>query len=261
MHILLTNDDGISAPGLMAIYKQLRTIADVTVVAPHEARSGAGHSISLDPITYCGIPFAETQAYSVAGSPADCVKLAVNAIVKTPIDMVVSGINAGANVGIHIYYSGTVGAAMEAAFYNIPAVALSALFEGVEIDFDLAAKYSLNIIKKLLPIEPAVVFNINLPQLAKAKPKGVVIVPHSTNGFDENYSSKTNNDGLKSLTFEDCRHRDDDVVGLDTNSLADGFITITSLHCDRTDYQGNLLLEQVDFDDISENDKNDRKYQ
>ncbi|MCK5565915.1 MAG: 5'/3'-nucleotidase SurE [Planctomycetes bacterium] len=252
MHILLTNDDGISAPGLLAIYKQLRTIAEVTVIAPQDARSGAGHSISLDPITYSKIAFGDGHAYSVDGTPADCVKLAVNAIAGTPIDMVVSGINAGANVGIHIYYSGTVAAAVEAAFYNIPAIALSAVrTEQEQPDFEIAAEYSLELIKKLTPAALGNVININIPDLTEHKPKGVAVVPHSTNGFDENYSSKTNTDGLKSLTFEDCQHRDNDVVGLDTNSLADGFITITSLHCDRTDYQSNLLLEQVDFDDIS----------
>ncbi len=256
MHILLTNDDGISAPGLMAIYKQLLTIADVTVIAPENARSGASHSISLEPIPYSKVAFGDVQAYSVNGTPADCVKLAVNALVETPIDMVVSGINAGANVGIHVYYSGTVAAAMEAAFYNIPAVSLSVVrTEEKQPDFESAAEYSLKLIKKLTPALSGNVVNINIPDLAVQKPKGVAIVPHSTNGFHETYSSKTNKDGLKSLTFEGCLHRDDDVVGLDTNSLADGFITITSLHCDRTDYQGNLLLEQLDFDNLGKTNK------
>lgn len=253
MHILLTNDDGISAPGLMAIYKQLRSIADVTVVAPQNAQSGAGHSITLEPLTYSKVPFGEdSQAFSVDGSPADCVKLAVNAIVDTPIDMVVSGINCGANVGIHLYYSGTVAAAMEAAFYNIPAISLSTVRREEEPDFKTAAEYSLKVIKKLLPASPGNVINVNIPDLTEHKPKGVVVVPHSTNGFDENYSSEMNGDGQTFFTFIGCEHRDDDVLPLDTNSLADGFITITSLHCDLTDYQGNFLLDQIDFNDLNE---------
>jgi 5'-nucleotidase len=254
MHILLTNDDGISAPGLMAIYKQLRSIADVTVVAPQDAQSGAGHSITLEPLTYSKVPFGGggDQAFSVDGSPADCVKLAVNAIVDTPIDMVVSGINCGANVGIHLYYSGTVAAAMEAAFYNIPSIALSTARREEEPDFKTAAEYSLKVIKKLLPAPPGNVLNVNIPDLTEGKPKGVVVVPHSTNGFDEIYDTETNEHGQTLYTFAGCEHRDDNVLPLDTNSLADGFITITSLHCDLTDYQGNFLLEQIDFNDLNE---------
>lgn len=257
MHILLTNDDGISAPGLMAIYKQLLTIAEVTVVAPQTAQSGAGHGISLEPITYRQVPFGEDgKAYSVDGSPADCVKLAVNAFVEKPIDMVVSGINAGANVGIHLYYSGTVAAAMEAGFYNIPAISLSTVRTSQEQpDFETAAEHAMKVIKKLLPAAPGNVININIPDLTKHQPKGVIVVPHSTNGFYERYTSETNQGLQRSLTFEGCEHKDDGVVPMDTNSLADGFITITSLHCDLTDYQGNLLLEQIDFDNLGGKDR------
>ncbi len=119
MHILLTNDDGIFAPGLAAIYKKLIKLGQVSVVAPAEAKSGASHSITLEPLMCDKVDLTgKFEGYSVSGSPADCVKLGVKELATKPIDLVVSGMNYGANVGINVYYSGTVAAAMEAAFFR-----------------------------------------------------------------------------------------------------------------------------------------------
>ena len=252
MHILLTNDDGIFAPGLMAIYKQLRQLGDVTVVAPAQPKSAASHSISLDPLTYNKVDFPDNiSGYSVHGTPADCVKLAVNTIIESQIDLVISGINSGANVGVHVYYSGTVAAAMEAAFYNIPSIALSAAFED-HINFEKAAEYSVKIIAKLLPLEPGKVINVNMPPLSNKEPKGVLVVPHSVNGYHEKYSSTKNEEGQNIYTFTGCDHRDDDSSSLDTNSLSNGYITVTALHYDMTDHQKNLVLEKMDWNDLNE---------
>jgi 5'-nucleotidase len=249
MHILLTNDDGVSAPGLFAIYKKLTKIAKVSVVAPSEVKSGASHSISLNPITYdlLDLP-GKFTAFSVHGSPADCVKLAVNNLIKEPIDLVVSGINHGANVGIHVYYSGTVAAAMEAAFYGIPALALSAAFEE-DLDIEAAAQYAFDTIEKLLPLKPADVININIPQLTAGKPKGTRIVPHSVNGYHETYTSKKDEDGRTFLHFTGGGYKDMISASTDTTFLFDGYITVTALHFDLTDYSKNLDLESIDFKD------------
>ena len=188
MHILLTNDDGISAPGLMAVYKLLATIADVTVVAPSQTRSGASHSITLSPIE-CKKVSIEDQftGYSIDGSPADCVKLALMKIIdikSKPVDLVVSGMNYGANTGVYVHYSGTVAAAREAAFCGVPAVAISAAYHD-DLDFDEAAKYAFGVVRKLLPLKHRDIITINIPDItSNGNPKGVKVLPNSTNCYD-----------------------------------------------------------------------------
>ncbi|MHC4215251.1 MAG: 5'/3'-nucleotidase SurE, partial [Planctomycetota bacterium] len=127
MRILLTNDDGIFAPGLAAIYNELVKLGDVTVVAPAQSHSGMSHSITFHAPLACSKVDVKGQfsGYRVQGSPADCVKLAAMQIIEEPIDLVVAGINDGANIGINVYYSGTVAAAMEGQFLSIPSVAMS----------------------------------------------------------------------------------------------------------------------------------------
>src|SRR3972149_1675300 len=154
MQILLTNDDGIFAPGLAAIYKELVKMGDVMVVAPAVSHSGASHSVTFNQPLVCNKVDINGQftGFSVQGSPADCVKLAVMQLHKDPIDLLVAGINNGANAGINVYYSGTVAAAMEGAFLKIPAVAMS-LAREEQMDFEKAAHYCAKILKKLMPVE------------------------------------------------------------------------------------------------------------
>lgn len=248
MHILLTNDDGIFAPGLAALYKQLLALGTVTVVAPAEVKSGASHSISLQPLLCNKIELAgKFDGYSVAGSPADCVKLAVMELVRetsSPIDLVVSGINHGANVGINVYYSGTVAAAMEAAFFSIPSIALSAAFEE-DLDLDKAAKYGVSVIKQLLPIGSGNVLNVNIPRLSMGVPRGIKVVSQSTSGFEESYTANEDRHGHTVYQLTGGSHRDKDRDDIDTTSLSDGFITVTALHFDMTDHKRNIHLGQI----------------
>ena len=247
MHILLTNDDGIFAPGLAAVYKKLTKLGQVTVVAPSEAKSGASHSISLEPLICDRVDLAGKFAgYSVVGSPADCVKLAVMELTDSPIDLVVSGINYGANVGINVYYSGTVAAAMEAAFFAIPSVALSVAFEE-KTDFEAAAEYGFDVIQKLLPLEAGSVVNINIPMLSMGKPKGVRVVGQSTSGYHEHYTTRKNEQGQTLYQLDGGRHRDDQAAFTDVTALIEGFITLTCLHFDMTDYEKNSGLEQIEW--------------
>jgi len=150
MRILLTNDDGIFAPGLAAMYRRLSDLGQVTVVAPIDCRSGTSHSITFNQPLVCNKVTIDGlfSGYGVHGSPADCVKLAAMQLHEGPIDLLVSGINHGANVGINVYYSGTVAAAIEAAFMRIPAVAVS-LAAGQNMDFDAAADHAMRIIRAM----------------------------------------------------------------------------------------------------------------
>ena len=248
MHILLTNDDGIFAPGLAAIYKRLAKLGKVTVVAPAKAKSGASHSITLAPLTCQELEITgKFTGYSVDGSPADCVKLAVMEILKDqPVDLVVSGINYGANVGINVCYSGTVAAAIEAAFYDIGAIALSLAYED-NADFEAAADHCLKVIEKLLPLKGGDVINVNIPLLSQGKPKGVKITSQGTSGFDEYYTAVVNQQGRTIYQLNGGSHRETAEGNIDVICLIEGFITVTGLHFNMTDYQKNSRLEEIDW--------------
>ena len=251
MHILLTNDDGISAPGLRAIYKYLKKIAKVTVVAPSQVKSGASHSITLEPVTCYKVTIEdEFTGYAVDGAPADCVKLGLMELIDTekePIDLVVSGMNYGANAGIYVHYSGTVAAAREAAFYGVPAVAVSATRTD-DLDFDAAAGHCFDVIQKLLPLKKNDLISVNIPELTKGNPKGVKVLPNSTNSYEESFIYDTNEDGHKTYQYLGGPHTDLPGVPADTIALHEGYITITALHFDLTDHNRNGELERIDFD-------------
>lgn len=251
MHILLTNDDGIFAPGLAAMYKRLSTIAEVFVAAPSDIKSGAGHSISLNAISCEFLDIiGKFPGYSVEGSPADCVKLAINELNESgkPFDLVVSGINDGANIGINVFYSGTVAGAIEAAFYNIPAIAVSAAMDE-PMDFQTIADHAFAVVKQLLDLPAGRVANINIPQLTKGDPKGLMVVPQSTHGFEEKYQVKTDSYGQNVYQLAGLgNHRDPDSPDwTDTTALAEGYITLTCLRQELTDPEGNTLLKQKDL--------------
>ena len=247
MQILLTNDDGITAPGLAAIYKELIKIGEVMVAAPANCQSAASHRITIfKPLTCNKIDVNNLfSGYSIAGSPADCVKLAVMELCDQPIDLVVSGINSGANAGINVYYSGTVAAAMEGAFLNIPSVALSAAYEE-KFDYESSAGHCIEIIKKLMPIKTGAVININIPRLSDGRPKGVKIVPQSSQGFDEYYTRRRNE--LSQTVFQLAAHHHEQAVPTtDIAAIEDGYISITALSTNMTNHKRMCQLEQIDF--------------
>jgi 5'-nucleotidase len=185
MRILISNDDGVHAPGLKALYKELRKLGEVWVVAPLEEKSTNGHSLTLHkPLRIIPI---DDYFYGVSGSPADCIYLGIREVLKgKKPDWVVSGINRGANLGQDIYYSGTVSAAREAAILKIPsmAVSLSVDFHNpppeVKLHYSTAGKIALKMIQKLssgemkLPVHT--LLNLNVPDLALSKVKGIQVV-------------------------------------------------------------------------------------
>jgi 5'-nucleotidase len=247
MHILLTNDDGIFAPGLAALYRQLLPLGEVMVVAPVDSQSGASHSVTFfEPLACRKVEIADLfTGFGVYGSPADCVKLACMELHKGPVDLVVAGINNGANVGVNVYYSGTVAAAMEAAFLRIPSVAVS-LAVGPNMDFDQAAKLGVGILTKLMPLHHGDVVNINIPPLSCGAPKGVRVVPQATGGFHEYYIPRE--DGQSAIYYQLAggAHRPENDPA-DTTALADGFITVTALRADMTDHaKTRALRTQLD---------------
>src|SRR3954466_1213881 len=165
--ILLTNDDGITAPGLVAMYRKLTDMGEVQVVAPETVQSATGHGITLSqPLLTSKVEVENAfTGTAVAGSPADCVKLAISQILPRRPDLVISGINSGANVGINVIYSGTVAAAIEAAFLGLPAIAISLyLRKEVDTNYKVAAKRAMDVIEQILAagLKGGEVINVNL---------------------------------------------------------------------------------------------------
>jgi len=164
LHILVTNDDGIHAPGLRALAKELGQIGIVTVVAPAHERSAAAQSLTLRQPIYCE-QLAERE-FAVDGTPADAMILAFNTILKDKPDIVVSGINPGGNLGENVYYSGTIGAAMEGAINRTPSLAVSVAYRGKNFDFAPAASFTRTLVPVVLKegLPKGVLLNVNVPQ-------------------------------------------------------------------------------------------------
>src|SRR5438105_1887976 len=194
--ILLTNDDGITAPGLVAMYRKLADMSDVQVVAPETVQSATGHGITLSqPLLTSKVDVENAfTGTAVAGSPADCVKLAISQLTPRRPDLVISGINAGANVGINVVYSGTVAAAIEAAFLGLPSIAVSLhLKNDVPIDMPRAAKFAREVIEQILRagISAGEVITVNIPGLrADEKPAGVKVVRQCTQPWVDTYEER-----------------------------------------------------------------------
>ena len=238
MRILLTNDDGIMAPGLLTLRRTLADLGDVTVVAPTTPQSAVGHSITLtDPIRVLRVPLGDGAfGFGVEGRPADCVKLAVLELMPERPDLVVSGINLGANTGVNVLYSGTVAAAVEGAFYGITAVAVS-IEDAETVDFDGAARIARRLIEQAVRAaggRPALL-NVNVPDLSQGPPRGVRVVPQSTKGWREAWERRSDPRGRTYYWLIGDKEIEDSGIDSDVAALADRYVTVTPLRFDLTD--------------------------
>ena len=180
MRLLLTNDDGINAKGIYALAKELEKNHEVIIVAPDNERSACGHSITLTRpliVRETKLEGLKSKAFSVDGTPADCVKIAINKLIDGKIDMVVSGINKGLNLGTDVLYSGTVSAAIEASIYKIPSMAVSMEIKKNIENYEMAAKYAGEILLKAKEndIRNDIVLNVNIPLLNENEIKGIKV--------------------------------------------------------------------------------------
>lgn len=235
MRILFTNDDGYDSKELHAVADLFKNKFDIAVVAPDMQKSGYSHSISLKPnrISFSNVSGYDYDVYSVVGSPADCVKLAATKLFIRP-DVVVSGINRGRNIGTDILYSGTVSAATEGALWEAKCFALS--YDGDDC-LSCAAFFAQNFEKLLLMCnKPRTIININFPS---GKPKGVKAVRMcTTNTYKDSYSPL----GAEYI-LDGARDYSALQAGTDEHDLRNGYITITPLAVDRTDYEALSLID------------------
>lgn len=242
MLILLTNDDGIRAPGLVAIYRELTDLGEVHVVAPETVQSATGHGITVaTPLLTNRVTVEDAfTGIAVDGRPADCVKLAVAKLLPRKPDLVISGINSGANVGINVIYSGTVAAAIEAAFLGLPSIAVSLYLRNeIPTDYARTAKLAMSVIRQIMAagLDAGQVATINLPPLRpNENPTGVKVVRQCTNAWNDTYDRRTDprgRDYFWNNTVFQLGASDQDT---DVAALRDGYITITPLQFDLTHY-------------------------
>jgi 5'-nucleotidase len=243
MKILLTNDDGIYAPGLAAMEQALRRLGDVYVVAPSKEQSGVSHSITfLTPLMVKRV-FVDNKpwGWTVDGSPADCVKLGVTEIIPDRPDLIVSGINGGLNAGINILYSGTVAAAVEGAFYGITSIAVSLQYDENE-PFHRAADLAADVIEKILEKkdQETRLYNINIPLAALRKDKiETRIVEMDVAQYWESFERRTDPLGRSYYWLTgrpDPRQpkQTKPVEMTDITAISNGFISVTPLDYDMT---------------------------
>jgi 5'-nucleotidase len=238
VQILLTNDDGVYAPGIRALRRELLKLGDVTVVAPAIEQSGVGHSITIySPLVIEEVFEDDTRVgWLVQGSPADCVKLAYLELLDRPPDLVVSGINMGTNAGINVLYSGTVAAAVEGAFFGLPSIAIS-LEHTEHPSFDHAAELGRRIVSQILEHDPqpGSLFNVNLPELRGGEPAGVRVVPQGVVRYKEGFERRVDPRGRvyfwSKVDLTPKPHEGE----TDLTALGSRFVTVTPLRFDLTD--------------------------
>ncbi|MAU71778.1 MAG: 5'/3'-nucleotidase SurE [Pseudozobellia sp.] len=196
--ILVTNDDGITAPGLRSLIGYMKEIGDVVVVAPDSPQSGKGHAITIDNTLFSAKLVVDKEKgapleYSCSGTPADCVKLALQELLDRKPDICVSGINHGSNSSINVIYSGTMSAAIEAGIEGIPAIGFSLCDYNWDADFSAAEKFIQSIVKKALKngIPKGVVLNVNIPQAKKDDIKGIKICRQAKANWKEKFDKRT----------------------------------------------------------------------
>tara|TARA_B100000686_G_scaffold232482_1_gene240095 strand:- start:125 stop:886 length:762 start_codon:yes stop_codon:yes gene_type:complete len=238
MRILLANDDGFGAPGLKCLEDIARAISnDIWIVAPELDKSGASHSLSLDvPLRYKKV--AE-QMFSVTGTPTDCVLLALLELIPPPKpDLILAGVNAGANLGDDVTYSGTVAAALEGALHNIPAIALSQNMGSSGLpNWQPAEQYGVLVIKRLLaagwPLH--VVLNVNFPSASQNSVKGIAISHQGKGKPGAKITRRLDPKGREYCWINSARSDVEKCQGSDRSAVENGFISLTPLRLNLTD--------------------------
>ncbi len=258
-HILVTNDDGVFSNGLLALVQQMRSLGKVSILAPDRNWSGGGHVKTLDrALRVKEVHLSDgTTAYASDGAPSDCVALAALGYFKEPIDLVVSGVNIGANLGHDVTYSGTVTAAMEAAIAHIPGVAVSLeTVEGSvgEIDFGPAARAAARVVGHViedgLPAE--ILLNVNVPFLKDDQIRGFRLTRQGLRVYHSRLDEGVDPRGKPYYWIAGDAPTGVSERGTDIGALAEGYVSVTPLHLDLTAYHSLTDLNTWGWDESAE---------
>lgn len=253
MLILVTNDDGIHSAGLLTLTEHLRGMGEVVVVAPDRERSGVSHSLTLHS------PLRATEIapnhFSVDGTPTDCVNLGIHGLLGRRPDLVVSGINVGSNMGDDITYSGTVSAAMEATLMGVPAFAVSLeVVSDTRPEFSSAARFAARVAQKMTKetLPPDTFLNINVPCRSAEQIHGVLITRQGKRVYGDVVVEKIDPRGRKYYWIGGGDLGFKDEQDTDFNALKNGYISVTPLHLDLTNYRSFDDLADWHLDRLSE---------
>ncbi len=251
MRILLTNDDGVYAPGLRALRTELLKLGEVTVVAPATEQSAVGHSITLlTPLLVQEVHDDEERfmGWAVEGRPADCVKLALLELLPDPPDVVVSGLNAGSNAGINVLYSGTVAAAIEAAFFRRVSIAVSLEYTKPKpLDFPRASELARRVVEQIMAHKPAAgsLFNVNIPSPERGPVRGIRTLPQNVAPYVETYDRRRDPRGRIYFWSNPGFCCPEPHPDTDVTALEEGYVTVTPLQFDLT--HADMLRQMRDW--------------
>ena len=249
--ILVTNDDGISAPGIRKLIRIMNDFGDVVVVAPDAPQSGMGHAITIEATLRCDkvvIDDGPQKEYACSGTPVDCVKLAVNKLLDRKPDLCVSGINHGSNSSINVIYSGTMSAAVEGSLEGIPSIGFSLLDYAHNADFTEAEKYIRKITKSVLKngMDSGVCLNVNFPKIIDGKPiKGVKVCRQANANWEEEFEERIDPKGRTYYWLTGKFINYDKGTDTDEWALANHYVSVVPVQFDVTAYPSITFLKKI----------------
>jgi 5'-nucleotidase len=246
--ILVTNDDGVTAPGIMNLVEAVKDLGKIIVVAPDKPQSGMGHAITIgQPLRLQKVNlFGDIEAYSCTGTPVDCVKLAVDKVLHRKPDLCISGINHGANHSINVIYSGTMSAAVEAAIESIPSAGFSLLDYNIEADFTGARKYARLVVQKMLStkLDKHTVLNVNFPSVPVELLRGLKISRQAYAKYEEDFIERTDPHGRMYYWLTGEFVNFDTGTDTDVWALANNYVSVVPVQFDLTNYVLKSQLEK-----------------
>jgi 5'-nucleotidase len=236
--ILVTNDDGITAPGILALMQTMSRIGEVIVVAPDKPQSGSGHAITINSTLRINKVNIEnvSEAYSCSGTPVDCVKMAVNHIMKRKPDLLVSGVNHGPNYSINVIYSGTMSAAVEGALENIPSIGFSLLDYSIDADFECSKVIAETLAKKVLKngLPQGVCLNVNIPKLHYNEIMGIKVCRQATANWEEEFDVRKDPSGKEYFWMTGSFKNYDSGSDTDIWALENSYVSVVPTQFDLT---------------------------
>jgi len=249
--ILICNDDGITAPGIRALIEAMKPLGEIVIVAPDSPQSGMGHAVTISkPLRLDKTDiYGDILAYQCSGTPADCVKLAVDKVLHRKPDLLVSGINHGSNSSINVIYSGTMSAAVEGAIEGIPSVGFSLCNFAYDADFALAHKIAhkvgANIIQNGLP--SGTLLNVNIPNISESDLKGIKVCRQATAKWQEEFDERRDPNGRRYFWLTGKFVNLDKGEDTDEWALANNYVSIVPVHYDLTAHHVIPLVNEWDF--------------
>jgi len=238
--ILVVNDDGITAPGILALISVAKEFGEVIVVAPDKPQSGMGHAITLDSTLHINkIDMDGVTAYSCSGTPVDCIKIAVNKLLPRKPDLIVSGINHGSNSSINVIYSGTMSAALEGSLEGINSIGFSLLSHSIDANFNPSKKYARQLIKQIIEKQftKGICLNVNIPNLKEELITGVKVCRQAKGNWVEDYDERKDPMGRKYYWLTGKFVVKDSGEDTDEWALMNSYVSVVPVQPDITDYK------------------------